>query len=324
MLSWKYPVMTHDSREARFRVMGTDAHCIIVGGETDALDACEAHLRAIELRWSRFLPDSELMRMNSHPGVPVVVSPDTFSAVQLAVQAWEYTDGVFDPTTYDALIAAGYDRSFTEFDATTVITVDDAPAQPAPTPAAIVFDPVVRAITLPAGVHVDLGGIGKGLAADLVVRALLANGVSGACVNLGGDLCALGTPPDASGWIVELTLPTPDALGGATEIAIPHGAVATSSTQVRRWQRTDGDAHHLIDPRTGGPASSDIAVATVLALDAWWAETCAKAIIVTGALDVALRNGNAGLIVRTDNTVETFGDFDRYLISPDSHAPLNQ
>lgn len=316
--------MTHDTREARFRVMGTDAHCIIVGGDAAALNACEKHLRAIERRWSRFLPDSELMRMNSHPKVPVVVSPDTFDAVQMAVRAWEYTDGIFDPTTYDALIAAGYDRSFTEFDADAVLPANDGAARPTPTPAAIEFDSVVRSITLPAGVHVDLGGIGKGLAADLVVRALLADGVAGACINLGGDLCALGTPPDDSGWIVELTLPSPNALGGPTEIAIPHGAVATSSTQVRRWQRSDGAAHHLIDPRTGLPSVSDIVIATVLALDAWWAETCAKAIVVTGTLDLAQRHGNAGLVVRTDNSVETFGDFDRYLISPDSHAPLNQ
>jgi thiamine biosynthesis lipoprotein len=178
---------------------------------------------------------------------------------------------------------------------------------------------LVHAITLPPGVHLDLGGIGKGLAADFVARALVHDGAAGACINLGGDLCAFGTPSDNTGWIVELTLPAPDALGGRNHIAIPHGAVATSSTQIHRWSGPNGEAHHLIDPHTGQPATSDIQIATVLAMDAWWAETCAKTLIITGTIALAEQHGNAGLIVWTDGSVQTFGGFEQYLISTDSH-----
>ncbi len=102
-----------------------------------------------------------------------------------------------------ALVAAGYDRDFATLDAGPAAAPDKPGAAgghdagPAPGCRGIVIDPIVGAVTLPSGVELDLGGIGKGLAADLVVDELLAAGAAGACVNVGGDLRARRAPHPA-------------------------------------------------------------------------------------------------------------------------------
>jgi thiamine biosynthesis lipoprotein len=300
--------------------MGTDAHVIVVDGASDLLAFAERRLRELEAHWTRFSDDSELMRLNARPGVPVVVSPDTYNAIEMAVRAWEHTNGIFDPTIYDAIVATGYDRDFTLMGATPIAR--HAATVAAPGCGDIHFEPLVSAITLPPGVHLDLGGIGKGLAADLIARELLALGAAGACVNLGGDLSALGTAPADVGWVIELTLPTPDTLDGRTTFAIPEGAVATSSTHSRRWATTEGEVHHLIDAQSGAPVDSPYELVTVLALDAWWAETCAKTIILSGSLGVAEAHGNAGVAFTIDGHAHCFGGFENYLLSPNPHADL--
>jgi thiamine biosynthesis lipoprotein len=188
-------------REIRFPAMGSDVHVIVVGGASDLASAARARIDQLEARWSRFLPDSELSRLNRLPGRPVIVSNDTLTGVIAAVDAWKATHGRFDPTVLPALVAAGYDRSFA------ILNQDheanaDAPPGAAPGCADIEIDAAVHSVTLPIGTQIDLGGIGKGLAADLVVDELLDAGASGACVNIGGDLRVRGTAPGSDGWIV--------------------------------------------------------------------------------------------------------------------------
>ena len=171
-------------REARWRAMGSDAHVLVVGGPATLLGGARDRIESLESRWSRFRPESELCRLNRAAGRPVVCSDDTYLAISAAVDAWVATEGRFDPTVLDAVVAAGYERDF----ATSAPGPRTATPRPTPGGSGIVLDPVVRAVTLPKGVAVDLGGIGKGLAADLVATMLVRSGASGACVNLGGDL----------------------------------------------------------------------------------------------------------------------------------------
>ena len=184
--------------------MGTRAHIVITADpslETALLALAESELTLMERRWSRFLPTSELCRLNAAAGKPVIVSADTFSVITSAVEAWQHTNGCFDPTVHDALCALGYDRSFGELP-----EENERAGTSAPTPgcAGIELDPALHAVRLPVGVHLDLGGIGKGAAADLVVSRLLAAGADGACVNLGGDIRVEGRAPTTAGWIIEL------------------------------------------------------------------------------------------------------------------------
>jgi thiamine biosynthesis lipoprotein len=288
---------------ARFRAMGTDVTVLLVDAPPDAVDRAAVELERLEAKWSRFRPTSELCALNDAAPNPVVVSPETFSVVELAVAAWRATDGLYDPSVLAAVVAAGYDRDFER------VAREGAgpaqPARPAPGCGGIELDPTVRTVRLPAGVALDLGGIGKGYAADLVAAELVGLGAHGVLVNLGGDLRAAGESPGEQGWVVEVD----DPLGtGATGVlALATGAIATTTRLRRAWEREGTALHHVIDPRTGEPARSGLASVTVVAGDAWKAEVLAKAAFVAGARDgaeIVSAAGSTGLLVHDDGSVD--------------------
>ena len=264
--------------EIRFPLMGTQAHVVIAAhpAREDMLTEFAAReLNLMERRWSRFLPASELSRLNAAAGKPVIVSADTFNVIKSAVDAWEHTDGRFDPTIHDALCAIGYDRTFGD-----VARSDDAPGVAAPSPgcADIELDHCLREVRLPRGVHLDLGGIAKGAAADLVVSRLLEAGADGACVNIGGDIRVEGRAPTAAGWIIDITFG--DELH--RRIALGGGAVCTSTRTKRRWMTAGGERHHIIDPHRGRSATG-LRWVSVVAARATQAEVLTKTVFVAGA-----------------------------------------
>jgi len=294
---------------ARFRAMGTDVEVLALGADADAMAELGAlaadALEAREARWSRFRPESELCRLNAAGGAPVVVSTDTFALIARAVDAWRTTAGRYDPTVLAALEAAGYDRDFDAVARSGAAAVDDGADVPGC--AGVELDDLVSAVRLPADVTLDLGGIGKGFAADEVSAELLGagvRGVRGVLVNLGGDLRARGDAPAPHGWVVAVDDPL--ATGRTGLLAFAEGAVATSTRLRRAWSRGDRALHNLIDPRTGAPARSGLASVTVVAGDAWRAEVLAKAAFVAGRDDGArlvVDAGATGLLVTDDGGV---------------------
>lgn len=283
--------------EARFRVMGSDAHVIVVGAP-GLLDLAQRRLDDLEARWSRFRDDSELSRVNAANGAPVVVSADTFTLLVHARDAWRVTGGAFDPTVLEALKAAGYDRDFAAIRQVS----QTAPPQGSTASgcADIDLDPIVRSIRLPLGVTIDLGGIGKGFAADLVTGDLLEAGARGACVNLGGDLRVDGAAPEGAEWVIAIERDGDQALRPRPSLRLVSGAVATTSRARRTWRRGDTTCHHIIDPRTGRPADTPWVSATVIAARAVHAEPFAKAAFlaptVTAASDALNGYGLSGLL----------------------------
>jgi thiamine biosynthesis lipoprotein len=265
------------SASLRFAAMGSDVHVVVVGGPAGLEVRARDRIAELESRWSRFRPDSEVNWLNRANGHPVLVSSDTLTAVEAAVGAWHATEGRFDPTVLPSLVAAGYDRDFASVPPD---APHDAPGPnppgPAPGCARIVIDATVSAVALPPGVEIDLGGIGKGLAADLVVAELARAGAAGACVNVGGDLAVWGRAPSDAGWIVDVEH-LPDL-----RIALGGGGIATSSPSKRRWTRGGRPLHHLIDPRQGRPADAGLAAVTVIAGSAAHAETLTKAAFISG------------------------------------------
>jgi thiamine biosynthesis lipoprotein len=141
-----------------------------------------------------------------------------------------------------------------------------------------------REVRLRPGVELDLGSTGKALAADRAASAAHdADGhAGGVLVSFGGDIATAGVAPDG-GWriLVAEDSETPTDADGET-IAIRDGAIATSSTTVRRWQRGETTIHHLIDPRTGGPVASPWRTVTVGSATCVEANTAATAAIVLG------------------------------------------
>jgi len=292
--------------ERHFHAMGGEAHVIVVDGLPDLIDAAVERIADLEARWSRFRLDSEISMLNTMPGLPAVVSWETFELVEKAVYAWQETGGRFDPTVLGSLVAIGYDRSF---DAIAAGGSADHHGG-APGCHGIELDKDNLAITLPYGVTIDPGGIGKGLGADIVAREVLAAGAAGVMVNLGGDIRVAGTPPEASGWSILVEDPL-DRNQELVSVNLDDGAVATSSRLERRWQGAAVDYHHLIDPETGLSFTGDVVAVTVLAGEAWWAEVMTKAVFSAGAgrATEVLQNAHA-IVVDADGRRSTSPGFE--------------
>ncbi len=270
------------SQEIRFHAMGCAAHVVVVGGPRGLCFDARGAIDQLESLWSRFRPGSDISRCNARSGHAVEVAPATVTLVARAIEGWQRTGGRFDPTVLTTLEAMGYDRSFEQVHS----SIHPSAPTAAPGCGAIVWDPVASTVTLPAGVRFDPGGIGKGLAADLVTEMLIRSGAAGACVNLGGDIRVLGDAPTADGWVVGLEDPYDKERELARAVIVDAG-VATTCRTFRTWERGGAQVHHVIDPATGASAWTDLASVTVVAATACWAEILAKAAFTAGPTQAA-------------------------------------
>jgi thiamine biosynthesis lipoprotein len=303
--------------QLHFRVMGTDAHVAVCDGPSGLCEHAVSALDALESRWSRFRDDSEISRLNAAAGRPVVVSPVTFELLRRAVRAWERSHGAFDPTVLTALAASGYDRDFAEV----APDAADGGAAPSPPPGAgvIELDVTVGAVRLPPGAAVDVGGIAKGVAADLVAVELLGLGARGVCVNVGGDLRVSGVPPSGEGWGIEIEREpgTATARDAPDVIVVAEGGIATTSRRRRVWRRGGEERHHIIDPRSGRAARVPWTSVTVVAGTAGDAEPAATTAFLSddpGAAVRALQEfGAVGLAFDEHGEAHELGDVRPFL-----------
>jgi thiamine biosynthesis lipoprotein len=298
---------------ATWRALGTGVRLVVHGGDLAAVrPAVEDVLDHVDRTYSRFRPDSESMRLGARPGAWQPVSELLGDAIAAALRAAQLTEGAVDPTVGRAMRAIGYDADFDRI--RTPGAAIEVRLEAVPGWRAVELAADRRSVRIRAGVELDLGSVGKGLAADLAARAALeAMGAeasaAGVLVSLGGDLAALGAPPPG-GWRILLAEDSETSPDGEGEVvAIRGGAVATSSTTVRRWSRGDVTFHHLVDPRTGGPVDSPWRTATVAAGTCVDANTAATAAIVLGEraqawlhdVDLPAR------LVATDGSIVTVG-----------------
>lgn len=267
--------------------MSCGARLVVVADDPDPLaDHAELRLVELEQRWSRFLADSEISGLNRAGGEPRRCSGDTVLLVDALVRAWHATGGAFDPTLLGTLVELGYAASRT--DATVRTSISPGVAGRG-RPDQILVDRHTGVVQLPEGTTLDPGGIGKGLAADLIVDDLLRSGASGVLVEIGGDIRVGGIPPEGDHWLVAVA-PTP--VDEPVHVALKSGGIATSTSRLRTWTTAEGWNHHLIDPNTLAPTDGDVIACTVVAGDATWAEAFTKTAFVNGCSDaLALLTG---------------------------------
>ena len=291
--------------------MGTEVHLVAVGAHPDVLELGRRHIHELEALWSRFREDSEISRLNSAAPRPVRVSPETIELVRRSLEGWRATSGAFDPTILGDLVALGYHSSFERLE-------KESPPPLFPRrrggAAGVVVDQRNQTVRLPEGAAIDPGGIGKGLAADIVAEKMLEAGARGVCVNVGGDLRVAGRPPTPAGWTVGVD----DPFGGPplTTLSLQEGAIATSSRLGRTWMRSGVLRHHLLEPATGQPASTRLAAVTVVAGRGWWAEVLAKAIFLAGP------SGGVALLEQAGATGLLLDDNRRLIAAPGMEAFL--
>jgi thiamine biosynthesis lipoprotein len=260
-------------REHRFRSMGCDVRVLAPSDRSHAALAVRHIFDAWDARFSRFRRNSELEALNDAGGRPFPVSDLMMSVLATALRAAHATDGLVDPMLGGRMIELGYDRTYEELEPggqDSVLREWRAGAW-----RAIVMDQGRGTVQLPVGYRVDLGGIAKGMAVDAALGALVADGVPYAAVNAGGDLAVAGLPPGGESWSVAIDGPT------ETVVALRRGALATSSVLRRRWVANGTDRHHLLDPRTGMPATGPIVQASVAAATCVQAEVAAKMAVLS-------------------------------------------
>jgi thiamine biosynthesis lipoprotein len=259
-----------------------------------ALRAVEEEFERLEAMLSRFRPDSELSRLNRDG--QILAPPDLERVVGLALEAREQTAGRFDPTVYDALARAGYDRSFEqvapEAAAEAAAEAGEDSLEGASCGGRVTIDPETGRIEIEPGFRIDLGGIGKGYAVDRAIEILA---VQGPClVNAGGDLAVRGDRP----W--------PIGVEDGPTLELTRGAIATSGRDRRHWRRGSEERHHLIDPATGRPAETDLIRVTVVASSAVEADVLAKTLFLSGEREAAAA-GVPALLVCADGRKRLVG-----------------
>jgi FAD:protein FMN transferase len=288
----------------QWRALGSPSELLVYGENAEAVaDDAVAEIERLEACWSRFRPESELSELNRSQGRWFPVSPTLWDALDKARWAFSATEGLFDPTVHDRLVDLGYDRTFRDMAAT---GIEELSASMAPIGfGAVVFDDKARAIQLPNDRAIDLGGIGKGLAADLVTAFAIAKGATSVCLGLGGDIRVRGPGPDAdAAWNIQIQHPVDDRVLGSFPLI--DEALVQSTTLFRRWERGGRSVHHLIDPRTGQPSETDLVGAVVTGVNAWLAEVVAKSAILLGStagLALLIRSELDGWLLHSDGAV---------------------
>lgn len=301
--------MTTISR--KFHAMGTECEIIIntllPEKETNKLaELAEQRVRMLEANWTRFSPESSLSKFNKLNGKKdLEVNTDLFTLLETMQKAWEMTKGAYDPTVIKALRHHGYTDTLEN------LTWDDSLTSPVTIRglSGMKLDRANRTVTLPRGIEVDPGGIGKGLAADIIVEEFTGTGIiEGILVNLGGDIVLLGSPssPNTEKWAVMLSDQKNVYLFPTSSSPT---AIATSSPKSRRWGST---RHHVINPKTGQPAESPIETVTVTANNGWEAEAWTTAAILAGhdAPQLLQQNNLNGSIHWVNGTTTHINNFE--------------
>lgn len=306
----------------QFRAMNTDILLAVEeqAGSERLLHEARSHIQDFERRFSRFLPDSELSRLNGSAGHWVSVSDDLLDLLVLARAYYEETGGLFDPSVLPDLKRAGYDASLEIVQQRDAAPSAGSRRERVPF-AALEIDTTLQQVKLPQGMEIDLGGIGKGWIVQQVAQRLGRE--RAAAVSAGGDIFFAGLPASGQRWRVEIEDPLAPERTAAV-LKVGEGAVVTSSVSKRTWSQGGQQRHHIIDPRTGEPAQTQWLSVTVVAARADLAEAYAKALLIGGEQEArrltvqrphiaVISIGPDGKILASQKAKEYLNDGDQFI-----------
>ncbi len=295
--------------EHTFGVMGCTALVRVLDARPGDLEGAAALLAELDAEWSRFRPDGALGRLNTDRRPVVAVPPRLAWAIGRALDAAVRSGGLVDPTLGAPLRRLGYDRTFSELDPAGRAARSPArrarPARPAPDAGwrRVEVDEHLGLVHRPPGLELDLGGIGKGLAADLLVERLGAR--EHVVVSLGGDVVCGGHRAREIPQAV--TVDDPHGGPPLATLELHGGAAATSGVTRRAWRAGGEDLHHLLDPATGRPAHTGLVQVTALAPSGLEAERIAKQALLAGPAAAPAILAAGGVLVADDGTVTHLG-----------------
>jgi thiamine biosynthesis lipoprotein ApbE len=251
----------------------------------------DAELAQLDEEASRFRADSQISAIHRSPGEVHIISDGLAEAIAIALTAARWTGGLVDPTVGGALESLGYDRDFA------AVRPRGAVPKAARVPGWQSVRLDGRRLRLAAGSRLDLGATAKGLGSDRAASAAAAAiPGGGVLVSLGGDIAVAGEAP-AGGWpvlVADEQEPASSAVARGRRgsragerspgqvVRLAAGALATSSITSRQWQRGGHTLHHIVDPRTGLPATGPWRTVSVAAANCAEANAASTAAIIAG------------------------------------------
>lgn len=297
----------------QFHAMGSEMIAAMDSSQKPVeLDQVPVFFEAWEQTFSRFREDSELTLVNRRAGIPTQVSHDFGKVVETSFELEQLSGGIVTPVILDALIMAGYDQSF-EFLSGQQFWTSSNPILNLPRLNEIKWNRATRTICFPSDLHLDFSGIVKGWAAFQTVQKLQK--ICPTLIDAGGDIAVSGPQANGQPWPVGVSNPfQPDQ--NIELLMISEGGVATSGRDKRRWFQGNHWNHHIIDPRNGLPANTDVLTATVVAPSVIQAEMAAKTCLILGSekgLEWLDSNSNlAGMIILEDGQYLYSSRFENY------------
>lgn len=282
----------------------------LYGAPEGLMDEIWAECARYEALLSKTVEGSDVDRVNKAQGQPVAVDPETWEILRRAKEISAMTGGAFSVTI--APLTALWD--FTG--GTQRMPNEDELRAALP----LVNDELLTlgddgTVTLPAGMEIDLGGIAKGYIADMVAR-LVRDRVEGAVLSFGGNVYAVGHKAEGAPFNVGIRDPEGEADSSIALLSITDTSVVTSGVYERFFEKDGVTYHHILDPKTGISARSDLSSATIVCESSMTADALATACIVLGrdkALTLLEENGFDGMLIDTDRAVTvTAGLSERY------------
>ncbi|RIE05704.1 FAD:protein FMN transferase [Candidatus Cryosericum terrychapinii] len=261
--------------------MGTVITHRVFGGQTEeALQAAIGETVRLERMLSRFRSESEIGRINSSAGIRYEkVSSETFEVLSGAVEFSKCCQGSFDVTIGPLVTLWNIYEGVSEPPPRSRIEK----AIPLVDYTDVAFDYHTKSVGLKkAGQSIDLGGIGKGYAADKVIDVFKKYGISSAFTNFGGNVATVGARPDGSPWRVGIQHPRQeDKLIGV--VSVVNKSVVTSGDYQRYFIDSHGRRyHHILDPATGYPCETGLVSVTVVSDSSMAADALSTILFTVG------------------------------------------
>lgn len=280
-----------------YQALGSVVYITLVAGDNFPFETIfsdvRAQITAFEQRFSRFLPESELTLFNEHAGEIRKISTEFKKLLLASIKMAELTEGVYNPFTLPALQQAGYKGSWPSPDKLAAAK-DYSQRKVVPSSQLQIYDDSAK---IPSWAALDFGGIGKGFLLDQLHSSLLPIGAQGYWLSLGGDILCAGKDLENTAWTIQIQQATNQdaSIAAITNHDGKPLFIATSGITKRQGRTANGTWHHLINPKTGAPAKTDILTATVAARSGIAADVFAKTIVIAGS-DQATNFKQAGHI----------------------------
>lgn len=285
-------LITKTEVKREFKAMGSDFEIICAASDLHLVSEIENYAHYLQSIWTRFSDASELMQLNFNAGNSQIVSPETSQLVSQMKRGFELTGGLYNAGVLPLMLQQGFMSPNSRFQKLL------APKNYAELWNAVEINELQ--VKLPKGLAIDAGGIGKGLAADLMAQKAMAKGAIGIVINAGGEVAVRGDSVTTEGWSVAVESPfIEDHL--LSTVFLQSGGLATSAPSGRMIQENS----HIIDPRTQTSIRTEIAQATVLAAQTVDCEVLAKMCLLLPVADSLKRIEDLGAaaFVLTNNEI---------------------